>query len=69
MTHVVHPYAHRLGIIRDWKSRWFADRKEYTSNLKGDVLIRDFLTKKLRGMYVSSIQIERDQKSTHLVQD
>ena len=66
MTHVVHPYAHRLGIIRDWKSRWFADRKEYTSNLKGDVLIRDFLTKKLRGMYVSSIQIERDQKSMQI---
>ena len=63
MTHVVDPYSHRLGIIRDWKSRWFADRKEYISHLKGDVLIREFLIKKLRGMYISSIQIERDQKT------
>jgi len=63
MTHVVHPYAHRLGIIRDWKSRWFADKKTYTQNLRGDVLLREFLQKKLRGMYISSIQIERDQKT------
>lgn len=63
MTHVVHPYSHRLGIIRDWKSRWFADKKTYTQNLRGDVLLREFLQKKLRGMYISSIQIERDQKT------
>jgi small subunit ribosomal protein S3 len=62
MTHIVHPYSHRLGIIRDWKSRWFADKKSYTENLRGDVLLREFLTKKLRGMYISSIQIERNQK-------
>ena len=61
MTHVVHPYAHRLGIIRDWKSRWFADKLSYSNNLRGDVLLREFLVKKLRGMYISSIQIERDQ--------
>ncbi|MEN9852541.1 MAG: hypothetical protein RI996_484 [Candidatus Parcubacteria bacterium] len=63
MTHVVHPYSHRLGIIRDWKSRWFADKKTYTDNLRGDVLLREFLQKKLRGMYISSIQVERDQNT------
>jgi small subunit ribosomal protein S3 len=67
MTHVVHPYSHRLGIIRDWKSRWFADRKTYRTNLRGDVLLRDFLVKRLRGMYVSSIQIERDQKTMKIM--
>ncbi len=36
MTHTVHPYAHRLGIIRDWKSRWFAtDKKQYRENIPG----------------------------------
>lgn len=60
MTHVVHPYAHRLGIIRDWRSRWFAaDKKQYRENLKVDEAIRAFLTKRLRGMYVSNIEIER----------
>ncbi len=63
MTHVVHPYSHRLGIIRDWKSRWFADKKSYTENLRGDVLLREFLQKRLRGMYISSIQVERDQNA------
>ena len=60
MTHTVHPYAHRLGIIRDWKSRWFAaDAKSYRENIKVDETIRRFLTKKLRGTFTSGIEIER----------
>lgn len=60
MTHIVHPYAHRLGIIRDWKSRWFAgDKKSYRDNIKVDELIRRFLSKRLRGTYTSGIEIER----------
>jgi small subunit ribosomal protein S3 len=60
MTHTVHPYAHRLGIIRDWKSRWFAsDKKSYRENVLVDETIRRFLTKKLRGTYTSGIDIER----------
>jgi small subunit ribosomal protein S3 len=60
MTHTVHPYAHRLGIIRDWKSRWFAaDKKSYRDNIKVDEMIRRFLTKRLRGTYTSGIEIER----------
>ena len=60
MTHTVHPYAHRLGIIRDWKSRWFAaDKKSYRDNIKVDETIRRFLTKRLRGTYTSNIEVER----------
>ncbi len=64
MSKIVHPYAHRLIVLRDWKSHWFADPKKYCSYLKGDVLIREYLEKKLRGMYVSSIEIDRNQKTT-----
>ncbi|MFA6586048.1 MAG: 30S ribosomal protein S3 [Candidatus Paceibacterota bacterium] len=67
MSKIVHPYAHRLIILRDWKSHWFADPKKYCDYLKGDVLIREYLMKKLRGMYVSSIEIERNQKTTRFV--
>ncbi len=67
MSKIVHPYAHRLIILRDWKSRWFADTKKYCSYLKGDVLLREYLEKKLRGMYISSIEIERNQKSTRFI--
>ena len=45
MSHTVHPYAHRLGIIRDWRSRWFGVKSKYKENLKADVLIFDFLKK------------------------
>jgi small subunit ribosomal protein S3 len=62
MTHVVHPYSHRLGIIRDWKSRWFADRPDFALHLKADVLIRRFLDRKLRGNYVATVDLERTAK-------
>lgn len=68
MTHIVHPYAHRLGIIRDWKSRWFAaDSKSYRENIKVDELIRRYLTKRLRGTYVSDIEIERSQSELRII--
>ncbi len=67
MSKIVHPYAHRLILLRDWKSRWFADPKKYVSYLKGDVLVRQYLEKKLRGMYVSTIEIERSRKATRFI--
>jgi len=67
MSHTVHPYSHRLGIIRDWKSRWFGAKGKYKDLLRSDVVIREFLDKKLRGMYVGSIDIERTQKATHII--
>ena len=67
MTHIVHPYSHRLGIIRDWKSRWFSDKKNYKNLLRGDILLRKFLEDRLRGNFVSSIEIERGQKILRII--
>jgi len=68
MTHNVHPYAHRLGILRDWKSRWFSSNpKVYREGIKLDTSIREFLTKRLRGMYVSSIEMERNQNMLRVI--
>lgn len=68
MTHVAHPYVQRLGIIRDWKSRWFAaDPKQYREYVRTDTAVRDLLAKKLRGMYVSEVRIERDEKVYHII--
>ncbi len=68
MTHTVHPYAHRLGIIRDWKSRWFAaDKKSYREHIKTDEGIRAFLTKRLRGTYTSGIEIERSANELRVI--
>ena len=68
MTHTVHPYAHRLGILRDWKSRWFsADPKRYREFLRCDTVVKALLEKSLRGMYVSSIEIERSRKTLRVI--
>ena len=67
MTHTAHPYAQRLGILRDWKSRWFGSREQYKTYLKTDVLVRDFLEKKLRRFYISSIEMERNEKLFRII--
>ena len=67
MTHIVHPYSHRLGIIRDWKSRWFGAKNEYKTFLKGDVIIRLFLEKRLRGSHVAGVEIERNAKTFRVI--
>ncbi len=67
MTHTVHPYAHRIGIIRDWRSRWFGTKKNYAEYLRSDVVIRDHIEKKLRGMYVSQVEIERNEKTLRII--
>jgi small subunit ribosomal protein S3 len=58
MGHKVNPYGFRLGIVTDWKSRWFADR-EYTEYLVDDVQIRKYLDAQLRRAAVSRVEIER----------
>lgn len=68
MTHTVHPYAHRLGVIRDWKSRWFAaNPKQYRENVMIDTTIRHFLKKRLRGMFVTAIEIERSRQAIRIL--
>ncbi len=66
MSKTVHPYAFRIGIIRGWKSRWF-NLKKYRHFLKADVLTREWLEKKLRGMYVDVIDIERSPDLLNII--
>jgi small subunit ribosomal protein S3 len=67
MSHSVHPYSHRLGIIRDWKSRWFSTGKTYKAFLRADMMLREFLEKKMRGQYIGSIEMERNDKTFRLI--
>lgn len=67
MTHSVHPYAHRLGIIRDWKSRWFGAKGKYADFLRTDVLLREFLEKRMRGLFVDSIEMERSENAYKII--
>lgn len=67
MTHTVHPYSHRLGILRDWKSRWFSPKGKYQAALKGDILLRQYLAKKLKGFFVADVEIERSEKQLRVI--
>ena len=67
MTHTVHPYSHRLGILRDWKSRWFSPKGKYKYALRGDILVRQFLEKKLKGFFIANIEIERSEKALRII--
>jgi len=67
MSHSVHPYSHRLGIIRDWKSRWFSTGQKYKDFLRADMMLREFLEKKMRGQYIGAIEMERNDKTFRLI--
>ena len=68
MTHVAHPYLQRLGINRDWRSRWFAaDPKRFREYLRTDAAIRKLLSSRLKGMSVDAIEIERDDKALRIL--
>ncbi|MBU3925633.1 30S ribosomal protein S3 [Patescibacteria group bacterium] len=58
MSKTVHPYSFRIGILYGWKSRWF-NLKKYKKYLMADVLLREWMEKKLRGMFIQCIEIER----------
>jgi small subunit ribosomal protein S3 len=56
--HKVHPVGFRLGIIRDWQGKWFAD-KDYTELLQEDLKVRQMLLKRLAAASVPHVDIER----------
>ena len=67
MGQKVHPYGFRLGIIKDWTSTWFAERRRYADYLNTDIAVRAFLRKKLAHASVSRIQIERPAHNARIV--
>jgi small subunit ribosomal protein S3 len=62
MGQKVNPYGFRLGVTTEWKSRWFADRKEYGDFVIEDWKIRDFLMTQLPHAAISRVEIERTRE-------
>ena len=59
MGQKVNPHGLRVGVIKDWNTTWYADKKEFSKFLKEDNVIRTFLKKKYYQAAVSKILIER----------
>ena len=63
MGQKMHPHGLRVGVIRDWDSKWYADSKNFGDYLVEDKKIRDYVKKKLYISGISKIEIERNTKT------
>lgn len=66
MGQKVHPTGIRLGIVKDWTSKWYADSKDYADLLNTDLEVRSYLKERLSQASVSRIQIDRPAKNAHI---
>jgi small subunit ribosomal protein S3 len=66
MGHKVHPTGIRLGIAKDWTSKWYANKGEYAVYLAADLKVREMLRKKLAAAGISKILIERPAKTARV---
>jgi len=64
MGQKVHPIGIRLGISKDWLSKWFSNSSEFPNNVYQDFLIRKTLNERLKDAATSKIQIERSSEKT-----
>lgn len=68
MTHVAHPYIQRIGVNRGWKSRWFTTNPaKFREYVRVDAALRKMLDKRLKGMSVDAIEIERSEKDIRII--
>jgi small subunit ribosomal protein S3 len=66
MGQKVHPTGIRLGYIKDWTSRWYANSQDYPVYLQRDLQVREYLQKKLAHASVSRIQINRPANNANI---
>lgn len=66
MGQKVNPHGFRVGVVKDWNSRWYADKKNFADNLVEDFKVREFVKKKLYTAGISKIEIERAAKRLKL---
>lgn len=67
MGQKVSPVGLRIGINKDWESKWYAEGKDFAKYLNNDYQIRKYLEKKLKDAAVSNILIERSAGKTEII--
>lgn len=66
MGQKVSPVGLRVGVNRDWSSRWYANKKDFSGLLHEDIKIRNYITKKLKGAQVAKVEIERTKNRVNI---
>ena len=66
MGQKVHPIGIRLGIVKDWSSKWYANSKDFPEYVRLDHIVREFIKVKLKDASVSRVYIERPAKKANI---
>ena len=66
MGQKVSPVGLRVGVNRDWSSRWYANKKDFSGLLHEDIKVRNYITKKLKGAQVAKVEIERTKNRVNV---
>ena len=66
MGQKINPIGYRLGVTKNWSSKWYANSKNFSVFLQNDIKVREFLNKKLANAAVSKIVIERPAKNAKI---
>lgn len=67
MGQKVNPHGLRLGINKNWDSKWYANNNDFSKMLEKDIKIRNFIEKKLKAAGISKIEIERNDKRSEVI--
>jgi len=66
MGQKVHPTGIRLGIVKDWSSKWYANTKDFPGYVKQDHEVRTYIKKKFKDASISKVSIERPSKKANI---
>jgi small subunit ribosomal protein S3 len=66
MGQKVHPTGIRLGVVKDWASKWYADSKAFPEHVRTDHIVREFIKNRLKDASVSRVYIERPAKKANI---
>ena len=67
MGQKVSPVGLRIGINKDWESRWYAPKTDFSKNLNSDIQIRQYITKNLQDKGIAKVEIERSKKRCEVI--
>lgn len=67
MGQKVNPIGMRTGVIRDWESRWYADKNDFSKYLGEDIKIREYLFEELKPAFISRVEIERSKNRIEII--
>ncbi len=67
MGQKVSPTGFRIGVNKDWESKWMAPKKDFSKYLINDIKIREYLEKTLKDASISKIEIERNKKRCEVI--